>query len=88
MSDINTILAEREKTHGSFATHAQLSQRLSDLMREAPGWAALGADQREALEMVQHKVARILNGNPNEADHWVDVAGYATLVSRRLGSAA
>jgi len=44
----------------------------------------LAADQREALEMIAHKIARIINGDPNYADSWVDIAGYAKLVSDRL----
>ena len=84
MSDINTLLAERQKTHGDFVTHAALCQELTDAMRVQSGWLHLSPDQRESLEMIQHKVARVLNGNPNEADHWRDIAGYATLVSRRL----
>jgi hypothetical protein len=39
--------------------------------------------QREALDMILHKIARIVNGNPNETDHWHDIAGYATLVEQR-----
>lgn len=35
-------------------------------------------------EMVQHKVARILNGDPRYDDNWVDIAGYSTLVAQRL----
>lgn len=38
----------------------------------------------EALEMIAHKIARICNGDPNYADNWVDIAGYATLVANRL----
>jgi hypothetical protein len=41
--------------------------------------------QREALEMIAHKIARIINGDPNYADSWVDIAGYAKLVADRLG---
>jgi|SRR5688572_53085 len=47
-------------------------------------WQALAADQREALEMNAHKVARILNGDPDYSDSWRDIAGYATLVADRL----
>jgi len=42
------------------------------------------ADMREALEMILHKIARILNGNPNYADSWQDIAGYAQLIVKRL----
>jgi hypothetical protein len=40
--------------------------------------------QRESLDMIAHKIARILNGNPNVHDHWHDIAGYATLVANDL----
>jgi hypothetical protein len=33
----------------------------------------------EALEMICTKIARILSGNPNDPDHWKDIAGYAEL---------
>jgi hypothetical protein len=45
---------------------------------------AFADDQWEALEMIVHKMGRIVNGNPDEVDHWVDIAGYATLVADRL----
>jgi hypothetical protein len=44
----------------------------------------LASDQKEALDMIVHKIARILNGNPNVHDHWHDIAGYATLIANRL----
>ena len=47
-------------------------------------WHSLAPDQREALEMVFHKVGRILNGDPDYADSWADIAGYAKLVADRL----
>jgi hypothetical protein len=40
--------------------------------------------QVEALEMIAHKIGRILSGDPNHQDHWDDIAGYAKLVSERL----
>jgi hypothetical protein len=80
---IQKTLKQRQKTHGDFVTHAQISQDLKNVMREH-GLDELDADQIEALEMVAHKIARILNGNPNHHDHWHDVAGYSTLVADRL----
>jgi len=41
-------------------------------------------DQWEALEMIVHKIGRIVNGDPDVTDHWVDIAGYATLIAERL----
>lgn len=53
-------------------------------MRAAPKFSSLDDDQHEAIEMILHKLARILNGDPSYADSWIDIAGYATLVSNRL----
>jgi len=82
--DIKAMLSGREARYGSFENHAKISQDLKAVMHERSGWDRLKPDQREALEMVQHKVARILNGDPNYADNWIDIAGYATLVANRL----
>lgn len=41
-------------------------------------------DQQEALDMIAHKLGRILNGDPDYADSWADIAGYARLVADRL----
>jgi hypothetical protein len=38
------------------------------------------SSQKESLEMIMHKVARILNGDPNYSDSWHDIAGYAKLI--------
>lgn len=76
------ILEERQKTHGDFETHAVIAQRLKEIVRDNDG--ELSDQQREALDMIVHKVARILNGNPNHKDHWDDIAGYAVLASRSL----
>lgn len=84
VTDVNQMLAGRESRYGSFQNHASISQALKSVMQARSGWDRLAADQKEALEMVQHKVARILNGDPNWHDSWLDVAGYSTLVANRL----
>ena len=78
------LLADRGKTHGDFRDHAAITQGLKALMYACPGWKNLTPVQKEALDMNAHKVGRILAGNPNHADHWDDIAGYARLVSQRL----
>lgn len=84
---IQSTLAEREKQYGEFRTQAEIAQELKLVMRQRYGgidWSKLHPDQQEALEMIQHKIARILNGNPNHHDSWHDIAGYAQLVADRL----
>lgn len=80
---IEKTLKQRQKTHGDFATHAKISQELKAVLWEHD-FQELDADQIEALEMICHKIARVLNGDPNHHDHWHDIAGYATLVGDRL----
>ena len=88
MSDINTTLAERGKRYGDFAGHASVTQRIKATIVSAPRYARLTPSQREALDMIAHKIGRILNGDPNYADSWHDVAGYAMLVEKELQAAA
>lgn len=81
---INETLTERGNRYGSFLDNATLTQALTETMRLTNKWGALETDQKEALEMIAHKISRILNGDPNYADSWHDIAGYATLVENRL----
>jgi hypothetical protein len=55
-------------------------------MQVGPSWHMMNASQREACEMIAHKLGRIVNGDPNYADSWVDIAGYAQLVVNELES--
>jgi hypothetical protein len=84
IANIDKTLDERGSRYGKFTGHAEITQRLKDAMRAAPKWSQLKPDQMEALEMVQHKIGRILNGDPDYIDSWHDIAGYVTLVERRL----
>jgi hypothetical protein len=81
---IDEILDERGKRYGKFKDHADISQIIKGLLQSRAGWHRLKHDQKESLEMIAHKIARILNGDPDYADSWVDIAGYAQLVADRL----
>lgn len=78
-TEIGALLAERELRYGKFSEHAALSQGLLEVMATGR-WDDLSLAQKEALEMVAHKIARILNGDPNYIDNWVDICGYSQLV--------
>lgn len=81
---VHNTLAERGERYGLFENHAALSQRIKASMRSGGGLRHLKDDQREALEMIAHKAARIINGDPDYPDNWLDIAGYAMLVHDRL----
>ena len=78
------ILNEREKTHGSYASTAAMAQQLKDCFKQGQNWRKMDDTHRESLDLIATKIARILSGNPNDIDHWVDVAGYANLIVRQL----
>ena len=49
-----------------------------------PDSISTSTSQQEALDMIAHKIGRIINGNPHYKDSWVDIAGYAQLVVDEL----
>jgi hypothetical protein len=83
-NSIDKTLKERGERYGAFSSHAALSQAFKDVARTGDSYELLSASQLEALEMIFHKIARILNGDPDYADSWHDLAGYASLVEKEL----
>jgi hypothetical protein len=85
-ADVEAVLAERGARYGKFTGHAEISQSLKHTVYRAAAerGTKLKPDQVEALDMICHKIARIINGDPDYADSWVDIAGYAKLVADRL----
>lgn len=92
MTDIvNDTLTERGSRYGKFRNNAETAQALKDVVRSHLfnyDDKDLDSDQMEALDMICHKIARIINGDPDYVDNWVDIAGYATLVADRLNGNA
>jgi hypothetical protein len=82
--DLYATLNARAKTHGDYSEQAATTQALKRVMQGTPNWGRLTPAQAEALDMVAHKIGRILTGNPNTHDHWHDMAGYATLAADRV----
>jgi hypothetical protein len=80
----DVTISVRGTQYGPYSGQSQISQSLKRIMRATPNWDTLTAAQRESLEMIQHKIARILNGNPNYVDSWHDISGYALLVEKQL----
>ena len=80
---VHDTLDERQHTHGDFATNAACAQALKNCCR-LHVQCTLTAVHQEAVENICQKLARILTGNPNHADNWHDIAGYATLAEREV----
>lgn len=86
LTDVTQVLEERGKRYGTFNEHAFISQTYKSMTYQFLNERdkVLAADQVEALDMIFHKIARIINGDPNYADSWLDISGYAKLVADRL----
>lgn len=79
-----TLLNEREKTHGDFRENALRAQMFKSLFRAAPNWMNMRPIQKEALDNIATKLARLLCGNHNDPEHVRDISGYCQLVLRSL----
>ena len=88
--EIVALLTERGHEYGPFRDGAALMQGMKRLMADHARAhdKTFSDDQWEALEMIVHKIGRIVNGNPDKVDHWKDIAGYAMLVADRLEGTA
>lgn len=84
--NIDEVLEQRGKRYGTFIGHAIVTQDLKAVIEShlRQRNKTLGYDQKEALDMICHKIGRIINGDPDYRDSWVDIAGYAQLVADRL----
>lgn len=83
---IESTLKARGKTHGKFRDNGMVMQAMKVAMRTyGVKWNDMPPYQREAAEMILHKLGRAVTGNHNEPEHWHDIAGYATLVEKILG---
>lgn len=81
---IEQTIATRGKNYGVFADGAEIMRDLKSVMHSTDGWERLSPSQQEALDMIQHKIGRVLNGKSDYDDNWRDIAGYATLVLNEL----
>lgn len=84
MTEIDKVLKERGKNYGEFKDHAQISIDIKSIMESSRSWNLLSKPQKEALHMLAHKIARIVNGDPNYLDSWVDIIGYTQLVINEI----
>jgi Domain of unknown function (DUF6378) len=81
---IDGLLSERGKTHGDYVKDAGVAIQFL-LVVEREFTTAHSSTMRHSIIMIIFKLARILTGDPDFADHWRDIAGYATLIADKCG---
>lgn len=83
MTNVQAVLEEREKTHGDYEKFCEMYQKVMAVI-EAEAIGPLTPTQVTSVQMIVYKLCRILNGKANHRDHWSDIEGYASLISRTL----
>jgi hypothetical protein len=84
--DVDHVMALRKNQHGEFRDHARITQQLKSVVLD--GLLAIDKDlpdiHAEALDMILHKIGRIVAGDHDHKDHWIDICGYSKLVADRI----
>lgn len=81
-SEIEAKVVARDARYGDFAYEAGLADAVIDMILGRG--VNLLPYQKQALRMILTKIARLVSGDGNWLDGWVDIAGYAILVARQL----
>jgi len=81
MDKVNEILKERS-AYGDFAENSKMVQRMKHHLREHPCYMSIGYHEIEAIEMILHKIGRIVGRDDDSAleDSVNDICGYAQLI--------
>jgi len=76
MEKLQQTLNERGEQYGDFKELADLAQDLKSMLITDE----MNNVQKEAMDVICTKLARIVVGNPHNRDSWHDIAGYTQLV--------
>jgi hypothetical protein len=84
--DIEAVLAERQKTYGDFSEVAEAAVAAEGAFFSCAGdiYTYMPTSYVVAFRMILLKLARISKGAPHQADSWIDIAGYATLIAKTI----
>lgn len=83
-TNVDQILGERGNRYGTFESNAKTCQLLKNVLHSQEGWYRLSYVQREAVEMMMHKISRLVNGDATYLDTVVDIAGYNQLMLEHM----
>ena len=84
--DADKVITDRGSNYGQYKHNAQIAQALKRVMADHARMhnKTFTDSQWESLEMIASKIARIVNGNADHHDSWLDIAGYAQLVADEI----
>ena len=82
--ELAAVLSARRDKYGPFINNATISQNLKEILHNSTNWEAMPPDMKEALHMIVHKISRIVEGDFEYDDSWIDISGYSTRVVEKL----
>lgn len=77
--ELESILNNRAGSYGSYNEVAKIQTQIIDLLRSAKGYNKLKSSTILAIEMIIHKIIRLVNSGKEKEDTLMDIAGYALL---------
>ena len=80
--EINSVLGQRENTHGDFSSNSTLTMELLQICKKQIEFGLLPKPIQFAIFMILHKTSRAICGDHKYSDHWVDIQGYANLAMK------
>lgn len=84
--ELQETLKQRGSVHGDFWQSAVTRDAMMQAAERTPNYNNMEPAQRRSISMIIEKMARILYGDADCADHWHDIAGYATLIDNKLST--
>ena len=85
--DVEEILGKRDGTHGQYKETAKTAQELKAIFRSKDDWQYLLPIERESVDLICTKLARLIHGGGDKTDTVRDIEGYARLMIREEADA-
>ena len=82
MQKIENVLDERGSKYGRYDYNVNTQVQLMLVLEKTPSWHKADTVTREGVRMICHKLARAFNGDPSYKDNYIDIAGYAQLITK------
>ncbi len=78
-SEKDRILEVRGQAYGPYRKMSKTAQDLKQRFRIEEDWQYLLPHEKESIDLICTKLARLLHGNSDKTDTLNDIAGYAEL---------
>lgn len=82
-NDLAGTLEQRGERYGDYCEMSDTAQAFKTVLLSGAAWGRLPAYERESLDAIATKIARIVTGGSGQKDSWHDIQGYAKLAEDR-----